>query len=707
MSNSVEKRIATIKNSADARSIFRRFWPDHYREHGNCQCPFHDDKTPSLQLTKEGAHCHSGCGFRDVLDLYQAGAGVDLKQALEDLETEFGLDGPTSVRTDRLEGTGGASNGWTGYACPISMAGVEYLKSRAIIECIPRLTGLVGSSPAGKNNTGRDAIAFVVSSFDGSEKLGAQFIPVGGSGKKFAKGTKAGEAFFRLKGNEPTIITEGILDALSVAEAMPGADVCAILSASSTDKLKQIIGSPQAPIIFLDGDHAGQKATAEAINILNGQCLVVDWSLAPTGCKDPNDLLRQGHRDIIKEMVQNAEAAPLHEESVSTASKPTRKVFSAADLKGMVFPEPVWLVPHIAPHGTTLLAGKPKIGKSYLALSLAISLAAGGKALGKIEVEKQGVLYLCLEDRQRRLQDRIAALDTEGSWSENLHLVTEWPRTDQGGLTELRNFLSAHPDVKLVIIDTFAKIKGGQGRSKNSYDLDYAEISGLKSVADGLGISILLVHHLRKLQAQDPFDEISGSTGLTGAVDTAMVLKNDRGRATLYIRGRDVEEQELALEREPTGGWKLVGPADSVDVSEERHKILQVLKDHDSPISTGDIAKTVGKTVQNVSNLLSKLVKDGLVKKIKYGKYIINVSSESSVTDVSGVSSVSPKASNIDNRLTSTTPAYVNPECKLEPLSIRDKCELTPLTSDTLQTTDISPSSIPDKLDEPGEEGII
>ena len=83
------------------------------------------------------------------------------------------------------------------------------------------------------------------------------------------------------------------------------------------------------------------------------------------------------------------------------------EAFSAADLLALTLPEPKWAVAGLLPAGFSVLAGKPKLGKSWLGLDIALAVALGGVALGSIHVSQGDVLYLALEDTTRRLQTRI------------------------------------------------------------------------------------------------------------------------------------------------------------------------------------------------------------------------------------------------------------------------------------------------------------
>src|SRR5829696_6178420 len=225
---------------------------------------------------------------------------------------------------------------------------------------------------------------------------------------------------------------------------------------------------------------------------------------------------------------------------------------SAADLMAAELPPVRWGVRGVLPEGVTLLAGKPKLGKSWLALGICVAVASGGVALGTRQVEWGEVLYLALEDNRRRLQKRLGKMLREPA-PEGLEMATAWPKLDEGGVEALKSWLGEHPEARLVAVDTLAKTRP-RTRGQNVYQEDYAALEELLPLAAEHGVAIVVVHHTRKMAAADPLDEISGSTGLTGGVDGALVLKRDRGRADAYLHvtGRDIEEeQELALRWDP------------------------------------------------------------------------------------------------------------------------------------------------------------
>ena len=213
-----------------------------------------------------------------------------------------------------------------------------------------------------------------------------------------------------------------------------------------------------------------------------------------------------------------------------TIKSETIKDITVSALMKMEFPDPKWMVPSIIPEGLSILSGKPKIGKSILSVNLAVAVAMGGKALGKIQVEKSSVLYLALEDSPRRLKKRFRKVLMNSKPPENLFVSTTFKSIKDGGLDQLDIWLKQHKDVGFVIIDTLAIIKSRNNGHRDPYLADYDEIVKIKKIADSHNIGILLIHHNRKAESEDIFDLVLGTTGITGAADTVIVLeKNKQG----------------------------------------------------------------------------------------------------------------------------------------------------------------------------------
>ena len=236
-----------------------------------------------------------------------------------------------------------------------------------------------------------------------------------------------------------------------------------------------------------------------------------------------------------------------------------------------------FVVDTLLSQGLHILAGSPKVGKSWLALWLAVTVAKGDPVWG-MGVKQGTTLYLCLEDSTLRIQNRLFEITEDAP--ANVHFTTNSNTLGKGLEEQLRAFLTEHPDTVLVIIDTLQMIRGAG--YDNTYANDYRDLSVLKHIADTHGISILLVHHLRKMNDDDPMNMISGTTGLSGATDSNFVLRKSQRRentATLYCTGRDIPYRELALEFDGEDHiWKLLSD-DCEQTEQPNERILFLLSE--------------------------------------------------------------------------------------------------------------------------------
>ena len=304
---------------------------------------------------------------------------------------------------------------------------------------------------------------------------------------------------------------------------------------------------------------------------------------------------------------------------------------NANDLMKNVYPEPVWIIPGIIPEGLTLLAGAPKTGKSYLALNIAIAVALGTYALGEIKVDQKAVLYLALEDTERRLQRRLKQFNINESDLMNLTFANHWPKGEKGFNTFLL-WNKKHPETKLIIVDTLQMIR--ENITYNTYESDYEEISKLKRISEMINTPMIFLHHTRKQSSDDPLFEVSGTLGITGVADTIIRLKRNRRKPTaeFFISSRDIEEKELAIKFDENAGWVLLGNADDYKQTVERQEILDIVKKAENPISPKEIAGILNKNENTTRVLVKRLKDEGYLKCVTYGKYMYN-----SVNDVNGI----------------------------------------------------------------------
>jgi AAA domain-containing protein len=292
---------------------------------------------------------------------------------------------------------------------------------------------------------------------------------------------------------------------------------------------------------------------------------------------------------------------------------------SAADLQAMDFPDIKWIVPDYVCEGLTILAGKPKLGKSWLALDWALATACGGISCSTIECEPGDVLYCALEDNKRRLQRRLRQLLPNSNWPKRLDLLTSLRRLNEGGLDDIANWADVADHPRLIVIDTLACVRPTRGSRDNSYDSDYAALSPLQVFAGERNIGVVIVHHVRKMDSDDPLDTVSGTTGLTGAADSILVLNRDGQGATLYGRGRDIDEIETAMSFDKTtGNWTIMGPASEVRKSDERKAIVDALT-REGIMSIGDLVAATGMDRNNVDQLVFKMAMKGELVRPKRG----------------------------------------------------------------------------------------
>ena len=300
---------------------------------------------------------------------------------------------------------------------------------------------------------------------------------------------------------------------------------------------------------------------------------------------------------------------------------------SAADLVARDFKEPKWAVPGIVAEGLTILAGKPKTGKSWAGLDFAVAVGGGYNALGNLPCQQGDVLLLALEDNDRRLHQRLRAVLQGQAAPAALQIATRWRRADAGGLDDLQSWLGAHPGARLVLIDTLQMIRGERKKNDGVYADDYQAVGQLKALADRSNVPFVVVHHLRKETAGDPLESVSGTAGITGSADTILVLKREPKDSfgLLYVRGRDVPEAEIAMQfDEGTGKWLRLTNAEDFRRSKERREISRVLLDAGEPMTPVEIAEALGKPrgkSASVRMLLKKMREAGDVTLHLDGRY--------------------------------------------------------------------------------------
>jgi hypothetical protein len=372
--------------------------------------------------------------------------------------------------------------------------------------------------------------------------------------------------------------------------------------------------------------HTGQDHAADVGRALRGIAASVTVLSLPE--KDVSDWLHAcGTTDELAEIAQwrrgeddlpgygNKPEINCDNDNSPPQSQPNASEFecSLAALQHRVFEPIKWIVPDYLPEGLTLFAGKPKIGKSWLVLNIALAVARGKEVLGKF-VEQGDVLYCGLEDGLRRMQSRVSKiLPLNRDWPANFTFRHRLDPLDAGGLDVIETWLRDHPNRRLVVIDTLGRVKGMKAARKELYQYDYRLMAGLQELATRYRVAIVVVHHVRKSNAEDVLDQVSGTTGIAGAADTVIVLGRTQHGVRLYLRGRDAEEQDKTIEFDPeTGIWSVTGDFDEADATSPTHGLRKQIADllGNSPIAlkpTG-IAERLGKRSDDLRKVLYRML---------------------------------------------------------------------------------------------------
>lgn len=266
--------------------------------------------------------------------------------------------------------------------------------------------------------------------------------------------------------------------------------------------------------------------------------------------------------------------------------------------------------------GLTMFIARPKAGKSWLTLQLAICVAGGRPVDGIKAAECGPVLYLALEEPRARTMARLRKIAAPGDWTTNLHFLYDLLPLMGGGAEQLA-LLIAKLRPRLVVVDTLtAIIKGGGKRESDVFRSQYAEVSRLRKLAEELKTAMVVVHHERKGISDGAIESIAGTGGIAAAVDTVWALKRKpESEATLDVLGREIEERTLALrfEQEPFG-WRVLGDDALQLLNGERREVLVLLRE-EGGLTPAQIAVELGKSRPAVRMLLKRMRDDGQVEK--------------------------------------------------------------------------------------------
>lgn len=372
--------------------------------------------------------------------------------------------------------------------------------------------------------------------------------------------------------------------------------------------------------ILEDNDQAGRDRTKKL-------CLELHGHVTELKVLTAKELGVQGHNhaDItdaldVYRTIKPEDLITLAESAPAWQPPQTAKVkWEADELMTAVFPPPKWFVEGLLTVGLGTLAGRPKLGKSWLLMSWAIDIARGGQVLGKA-TRLGKILYLALEDNPRRLQDRLKKLGyTSG---EGITFFTKWPdMLRENGIQELREKIT-NDNYQFVVIDTVERSVLWGRDKEEGIKIVYTT---LHAMAHDLDVAILLIDHHRKsgmFNAGDVVDEVMGSTGKVGPLDVIIGLHRVRGEdvATLKVTGRDIDEVELAIQWDKINfSWKNLGSAQQVVQNNNENEIIQAIMDFGGEATASEIIGLTAMPKTSAYRILTNLVKSGRLEQAGKG----------------------------------------------------------------------------------------
>lgn len=295
------------------------------------------------------------------------------------------------------------------------------------------------------------------------------------------------------------------------------------------------------------------------------------------------------------------------------------------EIQSVEHPALEWVVPELLPEGYTILAGRPKVGKSILALQLAEAVAAGGMFLGR-RVQKGKVLYLAVEDYVARLDRRMTEHQYKATG--NIDFYMKWDYFDKGGFEKLQTVLK-RGDYRLCVLDTFYRLISPKSSQNDSGEMTRIGTKLHMLTREQFVSAILSLDHTTKFSMQeenyDPLASISGSTAKAGIIDSVWSCVKSRSDKKLKMSVASRDSDELALDLHFDSLIKCWQLDDGEQDNTVNAQILKAMTTN-VPITPTTIALTLGKQVPNISRGLSQLQVQGkIVQAGKQGREVLYI----------------------------------------------------------------------------------
>jgi DNA primase len=552
-----------VKASASISDVVERFAGIKLNSRNMACCPFHTEKTPSFSVKEsEGIwHCFGCSTGGDAIEFVARMKGVEALEAAKIIADEFNIpydEKPIKAKLHKTDIKKYLTD------CIRNIAKIDYFKKRGLTD---------------------DTIKRFFLGYDTSRQC--VVIPYSSKLQYYQSRSVIDKKFFKPKteeagpepiynkevlsasGREPVFVVESPICAMSIAQcggqavALCGTGISKLLAEVTRKKFNKTL------ILCFDNDEPGRKASQELANLLFENNIKFDIFNIADSFKDPNELLVADPARLIENIVNAKESA---KKKYLTA----KDSFDAAELQNEKIDPPDWIVKDILPTGLALLCAPSKIGKSWMVLQLCLNITAEERFLN-FETNKHACLYYALEDSKARLKDRMNKILKGKPASKNLHFAIKADSINTGLLDKISEELKRYPDIKLVVIDTFQKVRDKAIKNESLYSTDYREMGGLKDFADKNKICLLLVHHLRKMADEsDVFNMISGSTALMGAADSIFIIykkKRSDESAQLQMIGRDIQQDNLVIHFNKVDYiWEVEGTEKEIEERREREE---------------------------------------------------------------------------------------------------------------------------------------
>ena len=292
-------------------------------------------------------------------------------------------------------------------------------------------------------------------------------------------------------------------------------------------------------------------------------------------------------------------------------------------------PRPVrFFIHNFIPEGLSIIAGRPKNAKSWMAWNLCLAVSRGGIALGAFEAEKARALYIALEDSAPRVYGRInmlMAIEPPGTkWPEDC--LCRMSLFEENGTCSALEALIDETSARFIVIDTFGKYTVGRKRSNDMYKDEYAIMGALQDIAMTRGLAIVLIHHFNKaIEVRSSFDRISGTSAMSGGPDTVIVIEREPQTGTwIKVVSRDFEEAEHQAQFDnKTGLWKVMTEGKGITITKGKRDIMDFMTKKRHPVLIEDVVEALNDKTTSTRNHMWRMEKDGLIKKNEAGFYYL------------------------------------------------------------------------------------